>query len=140
MCTNLKGGRATGSLVSEVILVELQSLIESYEDLVNRSEGADLNETAERALAEDFRFVGPTVGEVVGREAMLDAMEALHERAPADRIRMNRTTSVDAHNGWFRFGWEFVDENGEVITRGTDVGRIGEEGKLSLVVAFFGDL
>lgn len=44
------------------------------------------------------------------------------------------------HNGWFRFGWEFVDENDEIITKGTDVGRVGEEGKLSLVVAFFGDL
>ncbi len=120
--------------------MKLQSLIEAYEDIVNQTEDVDLHEIAQRALAEDFRFVGPTVGEVVGREAMLDAMEALHERAPAERIRMNRTTSVDAHNGWFRFEWEFVDESGEVITRGTDVGRIGEEGKLSLVVAFFGDL
>ncbi len=120
--------------------MELQSLIESYEDLVNRSDDVDLNETAQQALTEDFRFIGPTVGEVVGREAMLDAMEALHERAPAERIRMNRTTSVDAHNGWFRFGWEFVDDNDEIITKGTDVGQVGEEGKLSLVVAFFGDL
>lgn len=119
--------------------MEVQSLIESYEDIVNRSDDVDLNETAQRALAEDFRFVGPTVGEVAGREAMLEAMKALHERAPAERIRMNRTTSVDAHNGWFRFGWEFVDENDEVITRGIDVGRVGEEGKLSLVVAFFDD-
>lgn len=119
--------------------MELQALIEIYEDIVNRSDDVDLHEIAQRALAEDFRFVGPTVGEVVGREAMLEAMEALHERAPAERIRMNRTTSVDAHNGWFRFGWEFVDENDETITRGTDVGRVGEEGKLSLVVAFFGD-
>ncbi len=120
--------------------MELQSLIESYEDLVNRSDDVDLNAIAQQALAEDFRFIGPTVGQVVGREAMLEAMEALHQRAPAERIRMNRTTSVDAHNGWFRFGWEFVDENDEVITMGTDVGRVGEDGKLSLVVAFFGDL
>ncbi len=70
--------------------MELQSLIETYEDIVNRSDDVDLHEIAQRALAEDFRFVGPTVGEVVGREAMLEAMEALYERAPAERIRMNR--------------------------------------------------
>lgn len=120
--------------------MDLQSLIETYEDIVNRSDDVDMDGIAQRALAEDFRFVGPTVGEVVGREAMLDAMNALHERAPAERIRMRRTTPIDAHNGWFRFGWEFVDENDEVITRGTDVGRVGDEEKLSLVVAFFGDL
>lgn len=120
--------------------MELEALIDTYEAIVNRPGDVDQHEIVGRVLAEDFRFVGPSVGVVSGGEAMLKAMEALHERAPADRVHMRRTTSIDAHNGWFRFGWEFVDQDGATITKGTDVGRVSESGKLSLVVAFFGDL
>lgn len=120
--------------------MDLERLIGSYQHIVNGSDDVDQQEAALRALEEDFRFVGPTVGEVTGREAMLDAMRALHERAPAETVRIQRTTPIDEHNGWFRFGWEFVDQDGATITRGTDVGQVGATGKLSLVVAFFGDL
>lgn len=115
-------------------------MIENYEAIVNRPGEVDQHDLVSRVLAEDFRFVGPTVGVVAGGEAMLEAMEALHERAPAERVHMRRTTPIDAHNGWFRFGWEFVDQDGEFINSGINVGRLSESGKLSLVVAFFGHL
>lgn len=95
---------------------------------------------AREALADDVRFVGPQVGEVAGRTAMVQTMNELRERAPSDRIRIRRTTAVDQHNGWLRFGWEFVDGDGGVLAQGMDVAQVAADGRLSLVVAFFGQL
>lgn len=48
-------------------------------------------------------------------------------------MRIRRTTAVDEHNGWLRFGWEFVDGDEKVLAQGMDVAKISREGKLRLV-------
>ena len=51
-----------------------------------------------------------------------------------------RTTKVDAHHGFARYGWELVGPNGAVTVAGLDVIRVADDGKLAGAVGFFGAL
>ena len=51
-----------------------------------------------------------------------------------------RTTKVDAHHEFARYGWELVGPDGAVAVAGTDVVRFAADGKLAGVVGFFGAL
>jgi hypothetical protein len=51
-----------------------------------------------------------------------------------------RTTKVDAHHGFARYGWELVGADGTVAVAGLDVIRLADDGKLAGAVGFFGPL
>jgi len=54
--------------------------------------------------------------------------------------RFVRTTAIDEHHGWARYGWSLVDPDGTVVLTGTDVAHLDDEGRLARVVGFFGEL
>lgn len=51
-----------------------------------------------------------------------------------------RTTDIDAHHQFARYGWDLVSADGTVAVSGTDVAEIDEAGRLVRVIGFFGDL
>ncbi len=51
-----------------------------------------------------------------------------------------RTTDVDAHHTFGRYGWELVAPDGAVAVTGTDIVEIDANGRLTRVVGFFGEL
>ncbi|MCU1430846.1 MAG: hypothetical protein JWL83_4846, partial [Actinomycetia bacterium] len=51
-----------------------------------------------------------------------------------------RTTTIDAHHGFLRYGWALVAADGTTALTGTDIAVVGEDGKLQRVVGFFGEL
>src|SRR3954453_22699435 len=51
-----------------------------------------------------------------------------------------RTTSVDEHHGYARYGWALGAPDGSVALSGTDVATVDTDGRLVKVVGFFGDL
>lgn len=54
--------------------------------------------------------------------------------------RFVRTTAVDAHHGIARYGWQLVGPDGDVAVAGLDVAEVGDDGRLTRVVGFFGPL
>lgn len=48
-----------------------------------------------------------------------------------------RTTDVDAHHSFARYGWELVAPDGEVAVSGVDFVEFDDSGKLLRVVGFF---
>src|SRR3954447_10851860 len=54
--------------------------------------------------------------------------------------RFVRTTAVDAHHGFARYGWELIGPDGTVAVGGTDVVQFDDAGKLLRIVGFFGPL
>ena len=54
--------------------------------------------------------------------------------------RFERTTAVDSHHGFARYGWELRASDGTNAVSGIDVVQFDEEGKLLRVVGFFGPL
>ncbi|MPY92655.1 MAG: nuclear transport factor 2 family protein [Acidimicrobiia bacterium] len=53
--------------------------------------------------------------------------------------RFRRTTGVDAHHDFARYGWELVSPDGAVSLGGMDVAELDADGKLVRVVGFMGD-
>ena len=51
-----------------------------------------------------------------------------------------RTTDIDAHHTFARYGWELVAPDGTVAVTGTDIVEIDAEGRLTRIVGFFGPL
>ncbi len=51
-----------------------------------------------------------------------------------------RTTVVDTHHHFARYGWELVDADRRPAWSGTDVVEIDDLGPLVRVIGFFGDL
>ena len=54
--------------------------------------------------------------------------------------RFERTTAVDAHHDFARYGWNLVAPDGTVAVSGTDFVEFDEAGKLLRIVGFFGPL
>ncbi len=50
-----------------------------------------------------------------------------------------RTTGIDAHHEFVRFGWELVGPDGAVAIAGYDVGELADDGRLRRITGFFGD-
>jgi hypothetical protein len=51
-----------------------------------------------------------------------------------------RTTVIDVHHNFGRYGWELVAADGAVAVSGTDFVQFDDEGKLLRIVGFFGPL
>jgi hypothetical protein len=54
--------------------------------------------------------------------------------------RFVRTTAVDSHHGFARYGWDLVAPDGTVAVNGIDIAQFDSAGKLLRIVGFFGPL
>jgi hypothetical protein len=81
------------------------------------------------------RLVDPPM-EAAGHQGIADQAATLLSHYPQHRFE--RTTSVDAHHGFVRYGWRLVDGNGAAVLQGVDFAELDVDGKLARVVGFFG--
>jgi hypothetical protein len=95
--------------------------------------------------AERFASVWAPDGELLdpplegrGIEEITDLTDVVLSHYP--RHRFERTTAVDEHHGWARYGWSLLDADGTTVLTGTDVVRVDGDGRLVQVVGFFGEL
>ena len=99
---------------------------------------ADARLAAVRELWSDAgRMADPPI-EGEGHDGIAAIGAALQQQFPGHAFR--RTTAVDAHHGFLRYEWDLVDPAGTAVLSGTDVGVVGEDGRLARVVGFFGPL
>ena len=68
-----------------------------------------------------------------GIAAMADAVLAHY---PAHRFE--RTTEVDAHHAFARYGWALVAPDGTTAVTGTDVVELADDGRIARVVGLLG--
>ena len=54
--------------------------------------------------------------------------------------RFERTTAVDTHHGFARYGWDLVGPDSAVAMSGIDVVQFDDAGKLLRIVGFFGPM
>jgi hypothetical protein len=83
------------------------------------------------------RLVDPPM-EATGHDAIAALTDVVLQHYPAHTFR--RTTAVDQHHEFARYGWELVAPDGTVAVNGVDVVRVGADGRLAGIVGFFGDL
>lgn len=86
--------------------------------------------------ADDGQLLDPPF-DGTGVAAIADLVDTVLEHFPAHAFR--RTTAVDEHHTFARYGWDLVGPDGTVAVAGTDVVEIAD-GRIVRIIGFFGDL
>lgn len=72
-----------------------------------------------------------------GIDAISGLTDAVLAHYPGHAFR--RTTAVDEHHTFARYGWDLVAPDGTVAVSGTDVVEV-DDGRIVRIVGFFGEL
>jgi SnoaL-like domain len=116
---------------------DFTTTIDTYLAMWNEPDAERRAGLIEQAWASGGRYVDPML-DAEGHAALSAMVDGVHAQFPGQRFR--RTSSVDAHHGYVRFGWELAAPDGAVTVAGIDVGTIGGDGRLTSITGFFGDL
>lgn len=90
----------------------------------------------ESAVSAAVRFVDPSI-DVVGIEAFAANVEDVKARLPG--AVYSRTSRVDSQHGFHRYHWA-IHQAGKLVLSGFDVTQTDSDGKVCLVIGFFGEL
>ena len=90
-----------------------------------------------KAWAPDGALVDPPI-DGTGPEQIAGLVDVVLAHYPGHRFV--RTTAVDGHHDYARYGWSLVDPDGAPAVTGTDVAQFDGEGRLVRIVGFFGPL
>jgi hypothetical protein len=118
-------------------------IVEAYLRAVNERDEAAREKLLEAAVTDDFVFTG-MIEQTHGREAFNQLLgEILGASPEGNGEAMARTTEVDAHHGWLRFGWAIRSAEGGIVTTsegekmaGWYVGQLGPDGRLGRIIVF----
>jgi hypothetical protein len=89
------------------------------------------------AWSADGRLVDPPM-EATGHEAIAGLADVVVTHYPGHTFR--RTTAIDRHHEYARYGWALVAPDGTEAVSGLDVVRVAPDGRLGGIVGFFGEL
>ena len=92
-------------------------------------------ELVRRVWAADGELIDPPLAGA-GHDALVALADAVLEMFPGHTFR--RTTDVDGHHRYARYGWELVASDGGVALGGQDLVELNANGQLQKVVGFFG--
>ena len=81
------------------------------------------------------RLVDPPF-ESSGHEGIAQQAALLVAQFPGHRFE--RTTAVDEHHGFARYGWKLVNDAGVAAAEGIDILVLDVDGRIGQVVGFFG--
>src|SRR4051794_22954115 len=93
--------------------------IDRYLAALNEDDETTRLTLVEQAFTPDATFADPLL-EAAGHEEIAGLAPVVQAQFPGARFR--RTTEVDAHHEYIRFGWELRAEDGSVIVGGVDAG------------------
>lgn len=82
------------------------------------------------------RLIDPPL-EARGHQGIADQAGTLLSHYPQHRFE--RSTAVEAHHGFLRYGWRLLDANGAKVLEGVDFAELDVDGRLARVVGFFGE-
>jgi hypothetical protein len=114
-----------------------EALITRYCKTWNEPDPKLRHQLLRTVLAEDGVYIDPTV-HVVGVSALVDHISKVATKYPGSMIV--RTSAVDLHHDVLRFSWHKQLANGQTLPESIDVCTINEDGKLRLIIGFFGPL
>jgi hypothetical protein len=83
----------------------------------------------------DGRLVEPPL-EARGHQGISDLAATLQSQFPGHRFE--RSSAIDAHHQFLRYGWRLVDGKGAAVLEGVDAVDLDVDGRLLRVVGFFG--
>lgn len=115
----------------------LTNAIDGYLAAYSEPDAVRRAELIARFWTEDGELVDPPLtGQ--GHDGIAAVAEAVQQQFAGHLFR--RASAIDAHHDRMRFDWELVDPRGGVALSGSDFGEVAPDGRLRLIVGFFGTL
>jgi hypothetical protein len=115
---------------------DITTTIDTYLEAYGETDAARRTKLIEQVWAVDGELVDPPL-DAAGHDAIGSMAQAVQGQFPGHRFR--RTTDVDAHHGFARYGWELVAGDGTVAVSGVDIAEV-DDSRLQRVIGFFGEL
>jgi hypothetical protein len=115
--------------------MDVTQLVEAYGQSWNEADEEARRKLLEDAWGDFATYCDPTAM-VHGRDELLAHIAGF--RSAFAGARIETTSGVEEHHGWFRFAWRMVDGDGNVPMEGFDVGSVGDDGRIERIVGFFG--
>ena len=112
-------------------------VIDAYLDAYSEPDRARRAATVADIWSGDGRLIDPPL-EGRGHDGISAQADALLSQFPGHRFV--RSSAVDAHHGFARYGWQLKNGAGAVVLEGQDFAEIDAAGRLQRVVGFFGPL
>jgi hypothetical protein len=118
-------------------MTDLATTIDTYLEGYGEADPVRRDELIARAFAADAALIDPPLEghDHHGIAAMAQTVQSLY---PGHRFR--RTSAVDDHHGFARYGWQLLTPDDTVALAGMDIVQVAPDGRLTQVVGFFGDL
>lgn len=115
---------------------DVTTIIDTYLEAYSEVDPERRLKLVELAWDPDGQLVDPPLA-AAGHTAISEQADAVKTHFPGHSFR--RTTGIDAHHEFVRFGWELVGPDGAVAIAGYDVGELAADGRLRRITGFFGD-
>jgi hypothetical protein len=116
---------------------DLEATIDTYLEAYGETDEQRRSELIAKVWAADGQLIDPPL-DGKGHDGIAAMASALVGQFPGHVFR--RTSGIDAHHGFARYGWALVAGDGTVTLTGTDVAELTDAGRLARVTGFFGDL
>jgi hypothetical protein len=113
----------------------LHAVVARYAAAWNEPDDDARRALLEAAWADGGRYCDPTA-RVEGRDALHAHIRGFQQQFGGARIEA--TSGADEHDGYFRFSWALVDADGNRAMDGFDVGHRDRDGRIDLIIGFFG--
>jgi hypothetical protein len=116
-------------------------VIETYFSAWNELDASRRLRLLERCWISDGELYDPSHdGPAIGPGEICDFITSLWRERIPEGARFQPVSRVERHNGVFRYVWALVGSTGEMLRDGVDTGRLAPDGRLALVVTFFGQV
>ena len=122
--------------MTETTTADTTTLVDTHLVAYAEPDAARRTELLAQVWAADGQLLDPPF-DGTGVDAISALTDAVLAHYPGHTFR--RTTAVDEHHGFARYGWELVAADGAVAVAGTDVAEV-RDGRIVRIVAFFGEL
>jgi hypothetical protein len=115
----------------------LDVVVDTWLEAYAEPDPARRAQLAARSWSSDAYLADPPF-EGQSREEIVALGDVVLSHFPGHRFR--RTTAIDAHHGFARYGWALEAADGTLAVAGVDVVQVDDAGRLRRVVGFFGEL
>lgn len=113
----------------------IERLVDAHLRAYCEPDGAERRGMVERIWNAGGRLVDPPI-EGAGHAGIAEQGALIQQQFP--RHRFVRTTPVDAHHEFARYGWRLVSPEGGAVLEGVDFVELDVDGRIGRVVGFFG--
>lgn len=117
--------------------MDLHTNIDTHLDAYGEPDGERRAALIAQGWADGGQLVDPPI-DAIGQAGISDMAAAVQSKFPGHTF--HRTTEIDAHHSFARYGWKLVSLEGTVALVALDVAEIGDDGRLQRIVGFLGDI